>query len=77
MERRQNLHTVELTGSQRTGTAQMYRASIRASGTAETPSTTQLISHRWFHYCNPHFTGGKLRFKETGHIRACLGGPEG
>ena len=45
-------------------------------GPGESPGTTQLISPRWCHHFNPHFTAGKLRFKETGPIRACLGGPE-
>lgn len=46
-------------------------------GPAESPGTAQPISPRWLHYSNPHFTAGKLRFVETGHTRACLGGPEG
>lgn len=61
----------------RASSAQIYQAPFRAMGAAETPGTSQLTSHRWFHYCNPHFTEEKLRFKETGHIRACLEGPQG
>ena len=51
--------------------------SIRANGAAE----NSLAQHSrsltgGFHDCHPRFTDGKLRFKDSGHFRACLGGSE-
>ena len=31
---------------------------------AASSGTTQLISPRWLHYFSPHFTAGKLRFRD-------------